>query len=190
MGKLSVTCLFSDVRGCRGGQWHSGVIFIKSCMGFIYRSRLYVQGSLSTLLASSARNRNITPQYHHSNPTHMPLPSQPCQNPLGPPPHRRLPRFIHQQKPDPKSHRQEKVLDRDGRGAEDTLQTRRVTEDEDDDEGEEDGGEEVEVLGGFVEGGRVLEDGEVAGAGGHEVEPLPGSGGLVRGGKDGERAKG
>lgn len=36
----------------------------------------------------------------------------------------------------------------------------------------------------------MLEDGEVAGAGGHEVEPLPGSGGLVRGGKDGEGARG
>ena len=40
-------------------------------------------------------------------------------------------------------------------------------------ESEEDCREEGEVLGSRVEGGRVREDGEAAGADGHQVEPLP-----------------
>ena len=57
--------------------------------------------------------------------------------------------------------------------AQHVLQTRGIVEDEDDDKGKQDSGEEVQVLRGFVEGGGVLEDAEMAGAGGHEVEPLP-----------------
>jgi len=103
------------------------------------------------------------------------LPSDPRQHAPRPLPHRPLPRLIHKQQPQPKSHRQKKVLDRDIRGTENILQARRVAKDEDNDEGEEDGGEEVEILCRFVEGGWVLEDGEVARAGCHEVEPLPGT---------------
>ena len=66
------------------------------------------------------------------------------------------------------------MLDRHTAGAEDGLETGRIAEDEDDDEGKEDGGKEVEVLGRFVERGGVLEDAEMAGPGRHEVEPLPG----------------
>ena len=53
------------------------------------------------------------------------------------------------------------------------MQTGGVIKHENDDEGEKDGGEEVEVLRGFVEGRGVLKDTEMAGAGRHEVEPLP-----------------
>jgi hypothetical protein len=45
--------------------------------------------------------------------------------------------------------------------------------DEDDAEGKEHSGEEVEVLGVFVADGGLLEDAEVASSGCEEVEPLP-----------------
>jgi hypothetical protein len=59
------------------------------------------------------------------------------------------------------------VLNGNVSGAEYPLQSGNIAEDEDDDEGEEDGGEEVEVLGGFVESGWVLEYAEMTGSGCH-----------------------
>lgn len=48
-----------------------------------------------------------------------------------------------------------------------------IEEEDCDEQREDDGGKEVEVLRGFVEGGRMLKDGQAAGMDGHEIEPLP-----------------
>lgn len=58
-------------------------------------------------------------------------------------------------------------------GLQDPLEDGRVEPEEGHAEGEQDGREEVQVLGLLVEHGRVLEDGETAGPHSQEVEPLP-----------------
>lgn len=65
------------------------------------------------------------------------------------------------------------MLSRNPTRAQHILQLRNIKPENRHDERECDGWEEVEVLGCFVEGGRMLEDGETAGAEGHEGEPLP-----------------
>jgi len=99
------------------------------------------------------------------------LPSTPGQQTPRPLPNAPLASLIQQQQPRPKRHRQKEELDRNLATPNDRLQARNVAEDEHDDERKQDGGEDEVILGQFVEGGRVLEDGEAAGACGHYVEP-------------------
>ena len=93
---------------------------------------------------------------------------------LWPSPDGSLPQLINAQNPHTECDRQEEVLGRNARRAEGFLECGNVVPKDAHDQGKGDGREEVEVLGGLVEGGRVLEDGETAGSDGHEDKPLPG----------------
>ena len=66
------------------------------------------------------------------------------------------------------------MFGRDARGREDGLELGDVEPEDGHAEGEDDGGEEEQVLGALVEGGRVLKDAQAAVTEGHEAEPLPG----------------
>lgn len=55
----------------------------RPCKGLIYRSRLYVQGSLPTLLLSPARNRNIASSIITQIPPTSPYQASLAKNPLG-----------------------------------------------------------------------------------------------------------
>lgn len=59
------------------------------------------------------------------------------------------------------------MLDRDARGSQDGLQLRDVKPEDGHAKGEDDRGEEPQVLSPFVEGRRMLEDAQATGAEGH-----------------------
>lgn len=64
------------------------------------------------------------------------------------------------------------MLNRDASGAQDRLKLGNVQPQDGHGQRKQNGREQVPVLGCLIEQGRVLEDAEAAGAGGHEVEPL------------------
>src|SRR5277367_3824485 len=86
-----------------------------------------------------------------------------------PPPHTRLSPLIQRQNGQPKRRRQEEMLRGNIRRLQHALQLRDVEPEDGHGEREEDGGEEEEVVGSFVEGWWVGEDAETAGAHGHDV---------------------
>jgi len=103
------------------------------------------------------------------------LPSHLCNEALGISSECPLPSFIEQQDTHTKTHGYEPVLSRDLAGPKDRVELGHVQEEDGDYKGEEDRWEQKEVSRRFTEEGWVLQDRETAGAGGHEIEPLPGN---------------
>lgn len=104
-------------------------------------------------------------------PTLPTLPSHLGQEPIWRLPHAHFPQLVDGEQSQAKGHGQEPMLDGDTITAE-VLHTRHKGKNEGDGEGKQDGREQQPVLGEGVEERRVREDTQVAGAQGHDVEPL------------------
>lgn len=100
------------------------------------------------------------------------LPSKLCNGPLGICADEVLAPLVKQQNEHAKGERKKVVLDGDLGGTEHGLEDGDVQPKDGHEQREDDGGEQPQVLGEPVKGGRVLEDAPAAGAHGHEVEPL------------------
>jgi len=92
-------------------------------------------------------------------------PSSPRQETGRPSPDTELSRLIQQQDSHAKRHWQEPMLHRHCSRAKHVMEFRHVEEEDGDEQGEDDGGEQVPVE-------AVVEDRQAAGAQGEEVEPL------------------
>ena len=77
---------------------------------------------------------------------------------MGPSSYRPLSGFVENEEADAEGDREEPVFHRDGGSVDGFLDRRGVAEDEDDDDGEDHGGEEKQILSVLVEHGRLLED--------------------------------
>jgi hypothetical protein len=101
------------------------------------------------------------------------LPSNLGKQPIRPRAHTILPRLIQHEQAQTKCSWQEPILHRDFASADGILQRRDVTENEDDDNGEDHARKEEPVLRIFVENGWLLEDTEASSTCGEKVEQLP-----------------